>query len=282
MLCCVTTLHAQQQYTVDGQSYNLKTDIEGQLTLLWNVIDGEYRYFSKKGNEIVELKNTRTGDGYQEEYKETLRLQTGDANMDTSRLKLTLPGLRKFFIAYNKAVDPNFVDPTENFDLEVRLGLLGGVSNAIFNDNPDNTLLPVGAIDLELIEQAKLRRHSLVVRFKQLFKSSDFEFRSSQVSMNYRFKFVQSSSVDIYTNVKFVSYTHVKRDIITVDPNTQQTTVESVSGGDFQTPANFGVGADIPLGNGFITVTYNDIFSIGLDSNGEFPVDFTVGYKINL
>ena len=29
-------------------------------------------------------------------------------------------------------------------------------------------------------------------------------------------------------------------------------------------------------------VAYNDIVSLTKDTNGEFPLDFTLGYKINL
>jgi len=36
------------------------------------------------------------------------------------------------------------------------------------------------------------------------------------------------------------------------------------------------------LGNGYLFFTYNDIVGLGIDSNGEFPVDFTLGYKFNL
>ncbi len=55
----VTKTNAQDQYTVDGKQYSLFTEIEGPLTLLWNTVDGEYRYFSKKGDVILELTNTK-------------------------------------------------------------------------------------------------------------------------------------------------------------------------------------------------------------------------------
>src|SRR5690606_13795865 len=102
-----STIQAQQEYTVDGQSYTLNTEIEGSLTLLWNTINGEYRYFSKKGNDIVELKNTKLNGDYQEEYKEVLRQQTSDAAVSTEDVKLTLPSLHDFFVEYNKKKDPS-------------------------------------------------------------------------------------------------------------------------------------------------------------------------------
>ena len=70
-------LLAQETFEVDGSSYSLKTEVDGTLTLLWNTIDGEYRYFAKKGSAITELKNTKTNRRYQEEYKEYYSSLTG-------------------------------------------------------------------------------------------------------------------------------------------------------------------------------------------------------------
>ncbi len=277
---CTALLQAQKQYTVDGQSYSLQTEVEGPLTLLWNIIGDEYRYFSMKGNEILELKNTRSTDGYQEEYKDVLRLQTGDASVDVSKVKLTLGSLRKFFRNYNKQVDPNYNDGTTSIDLKTRLGVFAGITNNSFADNPDNTLLPQAGAEFEVIDEVKLKRHSLVVRLNQVFKSSDYQFSSTDVSLNYRFKFIKSDKVDIYVNAKFFSYTYVDRELTVVEDGVAR--IEEISGGNFNSPTSFGVGADIPVGNGYVTILYNDIAGFGLDSNGEFPVDFSAGYKFRL
>ena len=284
MLLCFMDTNAQQQYTVDGQQYSLKTEVEGTLTLLWNTINGEYRYFSKKGSEIVELKNTRSGGNYQEEYKETLRLQT-DGSASTDDIKLTKGSLSRFFDDYNRSVDPNYTSNKSSIELKFRFGAFAGVSNSIFTMNPQNTLLPVAGVDLEMIDEVKLKRHALVLRFKQTFENSDYKYSASQFSLNYRFKFVKTQTFDIFVNGKFVSYTHVSREFIVVEDNGAGgtiTRIETASGGDIQAPATFGLGADVALGNGFLTFNYNDIVGIGVDSNGEFPVDFTVGYKFKL
>ena len=61
LFCFITTLisYSQQEYTIDGQTYILKTEVKGPINLLWNSIDNEYRYFIKKGSSITELKNTK-------------------------------------------------------------------------------------------------------------------------------------------------------------------------------------------------------------------------------
>ncbi|MFT5250757.1 MAG: hypothetical protein ACI93P_002500, partial [bacterium] len=41
-------------------------------------------------------------------------------------------------------------------------------------------------------------------------------------------------------------------------------------------------GADYALGNGYLTFMYNDFVSVVQESNSEFPLDFSLGYKFNL
>ena len=265
----VTTLNAQQQYTVDGKQYSLLTEIEGPLTLLWNTIDGEYRYFSKKGNDILELRNSKVDGKYQEDYKETLRTQTQDHPTGLAKVNFTRPSLASFFVAYNKAADPNFKHESPSVQLKTRLGAFAGVSNSVFTINPTNALSPVLGIDFEIVDESKLKRHSMVVRFKQTLENSDTNYSSSQFSLNYRFRFVKSSKLDVFINTKFVAYTYIKN--------------ESTSGGSFQAPIAFGLGADYAVGNGYITFCYNDIVGLGIENvDGNFPVDFTLGYKFKL
>jgi hypothetical protein len=285
-LCLIaTSTYAQKQYTVDGQQYDLFTEIDGSLSLLWNTVDGEYRYFSKKGSVISELKNTKVDGKYQEEFKATLREQSSDANISVDKVKFTRPGLSSFFVAYNKATDPNFVHETKSVKLKTRLGVFGGVTNNIFSDNPTNAISPTAGIDFEVVDEVMLKRHSVVLRFKQYFENSDTKSSSSQFSLNYRFKFVKSPKFDVFINTKFVAYTYSNREFTTVTPGPADVpivTTTKTSGGNLNAPAAFGLGADYAVGNGYITFCYNDIVALGVDSNKEFPVDFTLGYKLNL
>jgi len=275
------TLQAQQQYTVNSETYTLKTEVEGALTLLWNTIDGEYRYFSKKGNDIVELKNTKQNGDYQEEYKETLRQQTSDAAISTEKVNLTLPSLRAFFVEYNKKKDPNFNEKEKSIDLQFRIGAFAGVSNSVYSENPTNALQPLAGIDFEIIDAVKLRRHAMVLRFKQTFESSDYKYSASQFSLNYRFKFVKTPKFDAFVNAKFAALTFSSREytVIYLGGPAQ---VYKESGSDFNAPLTFGIGADYKVGTGYITFSYNDIVGLNVESNDEFPVDFTLGYKFNL
>ncbi|MFK5983609.1 MAG: hypothetical protein QM499_11895, partial [Flavobacteriaceae bacterium] len=51
---------------------------------------------------------------------------------------------------------------------------------------------------------------------------------------------------------------------------------------NFSALMSFGIGADYKLGNGYLTFLYGDIVSVVEGNNGEFPIDFTIGYKFNL
>ena len=280
MLFCMTTTLAQKQYTVDGNTYTLITEVDGPLTLLWNTINEEYRYFSKKGNSIIELKNTSIDGDYQEEYKNTLSQQT-DGNTTTRNVNFTRPGLATFFNIYNSSVDPNYQSETKNIALSTRLGGFAGISNNAYFINPDNAFLPVFGIDFEIIDKVKLKRHAFLFQFEQTLSSSDYKFSSSELSLSYRYKLIMQEKFDIFLGIKGASFINVSRDLVTIGTDGEEKVVKS-TGGDIRTPGSLGFGTDIALGNGFLTFAYNDIVSLGLEKNDEFPTHLTLGYKFPL
>lgn len=57
--------YAQQTYTVKGESLELKTEVEGNLDLLWTIKDCKYRFFVKtKDGTLTELKNNKQSDNF--------------------------------------------------------------------------------------------------------------------------------------------------------------------------------------------------------------------------
>lgn len=274
------SVQGQQEYIVDGETYSLKTEVDGPITLLWNTIDGKYRYFLKKGIQITELKNTKQNGKYQEEYKAVLKEKTADANISTKNVNLTLPSLHAFFVEYNKIKDPNYADAEKNIDLQFRLGAYAGITNSIYTANVENKLQPVVGLELETIDAVKLKRHAMVLGFRHTFESSEYKYSASQFSLNYRFKFVKTPKLDIYVNAKFATLTFFKNEITYSQEGTQKT--EKETGSDFSAPLTFGIGADYRVGKGYITFGYHDIVGLNVDNNKEFPIDFSLGYKFNL
>lgn len=274
LLCLTTTLAQTDTYTINDQSYELNTDLDGPISLLWNVFSQEYRYFAKKGNSIIELTNTKKDNRYQEEYKAQLQELTSGTDMNVDKVKLTLSSLRRFFNAYNKKVDPSYQENSFLTNVEYRLGAFVGVTNNIFVDNPDNTSNAQFGVDFEIYDPVALPSHAIVIQYKQTVSSDEFDFSSSQFSINHRFKFIKTPAYQIYLNTKFATYTISRREIIGSD------FIDERTASNFQGPVIFGLGADIKLGKGFLSLNYNDAYSFIIDDNGEFPVDITIGYRI--
>lgn len=285
LAACCLTINGQQQYQVNGQTYSLKTAVVGPISLLWNSIDGNYRYFAMKGQTITELTNNLSEGKYQEEFKDVIREITEGKWGGIEKTNLTLPSLIDFFNQYNKFVDPHYAIEEKKIDLQLSLGPFAGFSNEIFTDNPSNSILLLLGADLELTDQVMLKRHALVLRFRRTLENNDYKYNASQFSLNYRFKFIYSPTFSVFANVKFAAYTYSSRDDI---PNPAFGTAPgqpeffSLSGGDLSAPGTLGLGADYTLGNGELFVTYNDIVGIGVDSNKRFPIDFTAGYRFRL
>ncbi|GGD90577.1 hypothetical protein [Planktosalinus lacus] len=267
---------AQQNYTVNGNTYSLKTEVEGPITLLWNVIDNEYRYFAKKGNEIIELKNTRINGKYQEEYKATLRQLTTDHPVDPSKTNITLPGLRAYINQYNTLADPNFEEKTTQFELETRLGVFAGISNNTSTTNPENVFAPLAGLEFEITDNVVLKRHSIVLQFRHSFKADEYDLTFSQIALNYRFKFIYSEKIAVFAQAKLFTLT-----FSTLDENNAEG-LEDLKNTSLNAPLGLGLGMDYKLGNGYLTLGVNDLVSPGIDANDEFSMDVTLGYKFSL
>ena len=179
-----TITFAQESHIIKGNTYSLNTEVEGPLTLLWNVIDNEYRYFAKKGDEVVELKNTRVDGKYQEEYKQTLTQFTADYPVDASRTNITLAGLRGYFNSYNKLADTSYVETNNNVELSTRLGAFAGMSNNNSTTNPENVFAPLAGIEFEVTDEEMLKRHALVLQFRHSFEAADYDLTYSQIALN--------------------------------------------------------------------------------------------------
>lgn len=246
------------------------------MTLLWNVIDNEYRYFAKKGNDIVELKNTRVDGNYQEEYKQTLTELTVDYPVDASKTNLTLVGLRSYFNKYNKLADTNYVERNSSVDLETRLGAFGGISNNNSTTNPENVFAPLLGVEFEITDNVVLKRHAVVFQFRHSFEATDYDLTFSQFALNYRYKFIKNDQIAVFAQAKLFTLTFSKL----AEDNFNG--LETLSNTSVNTPIGLGLGLDYKIGNGFLTFGINDLVAPGLDTNGEFSKDVTLGYMFIL
>ncbi len=270
--------YSQETYTVNGETLELKTEIDGKLDLLWNVIDGKYRYFVKtEDGTITELKNTKDDNNdYQEEYKSTLSSLTNGNSTD--KLKLTLYSLRNYIDSYNASVDTSYTSTSTESNVQFRLGFSGGITNNPFVGNPDNTKTPLIGAELEIYEANVLPRHSGFLQARHAFENDDFKYSTSELSLGYRFRFINKERFSIYGQVKlatinFSNFTFLDENDMEVDSNETS----------FDIPFIFGVGSDIKVGNNsYITIIYSELFALLLDNQGNFSTDIAIGYKFNL
>lgn len=283
-LAIVTTTDAQTTtHTYDGTPLELRTEVEGVLSLRWNTFTKEYRFFAEKDGVLYELKNTKGADGYSEEYIAVLEKLTEDQDLSADKVRLTLGDLRSFFNTYNSAVDPGFVSKNYLSKPELRLGGYAGTTNNPFVTNPDNTSNLQLGVEFEILDPEQLPKHAVVVQLEHALSSDEFQYSATQLSLNYRFKFITSSIVDVFVNSKLVTFTNFNRErILFANNDNEIQELEEISGTGIQAPLNFGIGADIKLGKGYLTLGYNDAFGLFIDNKGEFPLDLSLGYKFIL
>lgn len=275
------TSQAQITHSVDGKDVQLTEEITGNATLFYTVIDDQFRYFIRKDDTITELTNTKDENGkYQGEYKEILSILTADAALPVSDVNLTLDSLRTFIDEYNKASDMDYKLQAERPKAKARLGAFAGISNNPFVTNPDNTFVPVFGAEVEVYDE-KRTRHSLALGFKQSLEANDFKYSSSQFGIHYRFRVLNKDSFSIYPQVTFATYTFTQTETVSISGGL--VTTHKNSGSALDAPVILGLGADIKLGNGYITLSANELAAlVNFENQGNTPMDIRLGYKLNL
>lgn len=272
---------AQDLYMVEGEELQLKTEVYGELDLLWNIIDGNFRYFVRtKSNTIIELKNNKVDGKYQFEYRDLLTELTNNS-MSTKRLNLTLFSLKEFIDTYNGSADPNYESSVSRNKLQFRLGLFGGLTNSPFVTNPDNLTTPLFGAEFEVLDVDQISRHAAFLQVKHVLEQDELQYSTTELALGYRFRVINKAKFSLYANVKFATLNFSNATVTTNNNGT--ITTEEFNETAFDVPFIFGIGSDIRITeNSFITIAYNELFAILLDNQGNFSQDFSIGYKFNL
>lgn len=277
-----SSMIGQESYFVNGEPVQLKTEVEGKLDLLWNIIDNEYRYFIRTSDgSITELVNTRNdNDSYQSQYKTTLENAT--SGVSAKKVNLTLPSLITYIEAYNKSQDASFESTHSKSKAQLRLMVFGGITNSPFVTNPDNVKTPVFGAELEVSESKESPRHSGFFQIRHVLEKKDeFPYSTTELSLGYRFRFIKSKGFNLFADVKGATVNFSKSTIASTENGV--VTAKEVSDTAFDVPFIFGLGADIRVSQcSFITLGYNQLFAAFLDNQGNFSTDVTLGYKLQL
>lgn len=285
-LCCILLslfTNAQEKYSVNGESLVLKTEIEGNLDLLWNIIDGEYRYFLKyEDNSVIELKNTKSNGKFQFEYRDILRSIDSTNNEVINKIDFTLYELGLFVDSYNKTKDSNYISQIKEVNIQVRLEGFIGITNSPFVRNPENVANPQVGFSIELIDLQSFPRHALYFNGRHVFKNDDFNYSVTELALGYRFRIINTSSFSLYTDLTFGTLSFLNTTVF-IEDDEQNLIEEKVDEIDFDAPLKFGIGADYRITpNSFITLGYSELFAIILENKGNFSTNISLGYKVNL
>lgn len=268
---------AQESYTVNGTTYQLKTAVKGHLDLLYNSINKQYRYFVRtREGFITELTNTKgTNNQYQAEYKSQLADLTKDSHLSPSNLDFTLSDLEQFISAYNTSLGDHY--KTTKTTLKLRIGLFAGITNQPFVSNPNNTTVPFFGAELEGIS-SKGSPHAGFFNIEHALDHDTFQYTATQLALGYRYRFLNKHRFNLYGNLTIATLTFSKQTFMLIGAPS-----ETVRESTFQIPCSFGLGADIRVGtDSFITLAYNKLFAIFTNNSNNFPVNVAIGYKCNL
>lgn len=287
LLICVllsfSSLKAQETYTINGETLQLKTEVDGKLDLLWNIINNEYRYFLRSSDsDIKELVNTRDDrDNYKEEYKTTLENAT--SGISAAKVNLTLPSLINYLEKYNKSQDANFTSTHPKKKVQLNLSVFGGITNSPFVTNPDNVKTPVVGAELEVSEAKESPSHSGFFQVRHVLDDQDkFPYSTTELSLGYRFRFIKLKSFNLYADVKAATI-NFSKSMVPVVGDGETVSIQNVSDTSFDVPFIFGIGADFRISeSSFITIGFNQLFAVFLDNQGNFPTDVTLGYRRKL
>lgn len=276
--------NAQENYSYQGKEYSLIKTVDGELDLLYNIIDGEYRYFISRNENLEELINTKENGKYAEQYKTTLQTFANDENISTQRVNLTLSSLQEFIITYNTLKDDDFEDPRKQISVNSRLGFFGGITNLVYTANPGNETAPLLGAEWEIYSDETLKRHSAFVQFRYVFESEEYKYSEAQFSLNYRFKIINLSDFHFYVDTEFINLNFYNENYIIIDTENPLNNEEiNRKDSELNFPISFGAGVAYKITpHGFLTFSYNDVVSLAEDTNGEFPIDFTLGYKFKM
>lgn len=277
------SMFAQEVFIVEGDTVSLRREVKGTLSLYWAKEDQDYRYFIQKEKRMAELKNSEAEGVKQEEFKAQLADFTSDAEIDTRDVKFLLYSLKHFVNRYNALVQEEYSYNAATANIKNRLGLFTGLSNNKYTENPDNKIVPVLGVEFEFYDPNLAKRHAAFLQLRQSFKRDDYRYSSTQFSVNYRFRPLIFEEFDIHIDAELVTFNYSEDQLDILDETGNVVGVKHDNGLSFTAPLSFGIGTDYRVTEAsYLTFSYNDIISLVLDSNGRFPLDFTIGYKFNL
>ncbi len=278
-----TLVQAQKTYTVNSETLELTTEVNGTIELLSTIDNGLYRFFVKKGTEIIELKNTKDASGnYKEEYKDVLKSITENTDPSVDNVKLTIGSLKRFLDTYNKTKDSDYIESSQTSTVNFRLGAFAGITNHPFVQNISNSSYPQLALELEIFGDTGNPRHSGIFQFRQTLGGGG-DFVTTELSLGYRFRFLRKEGFNLFVQNRFASLNFNNTHFAENPNEIGDSLIEIPSETIFDVPLIFGIGADIKISDrSYVSIIYDSLFGINTDDADKFSGNILVGYKFKL
>lgn len=281
ILSC-TLLNAQETYIVNGETIELKLKVDGEVDFLMSAEDNVYRYFIRTAdNEVLELLNTRDDqDNFKEEYKAILEKAT--SGMSAANVRFTYPSISSYIETYDKGQDDDFEILSSKWKVQKRLSVFGGITNSPFVTNPENIKTPLFGAEFEVSEDRDHPRHSAFLQVRHILEDkNEFPYSTTELSLGYRFRFINTRSINLFADVKAATI-NFSKSVVDRSSETAPLFVKE-SNTAFDIPFIFGLGADVRLSDtSFITIGFNQLVALFLENQGNFPTDITLGYRMKL
>ena len=281
LIFCCTGLRGQEVFIIEEDTLNLAAEVRGDLSLFWNKDTLNPRFFVRKENRMLELKNTFLQGRPQ--YRSELERITQNPQNSIVDLEYTRESLGSFVRAYNRDILQQKAERESRRVFASRIGFFTGLTNNVYSENPDNVLAPLLGVEFEMFNPQFSWRHSIVLELEQSFKREDYRYTAIQFSLSYRYRFLQLNRLQIYGDASLGRLLYERDQYRELDEQGEVLDLRDDSEFKLQAPLSLGVGADFQVTqNGFITFGYNEVVSATLDSNGSFPIDITLGYRYQL
>lgn len=274
-------LQGQGIFVIEGDTLKLTAEVRGELSLCWDEGPERPRFFVRRGDRMLELKDSLHNGRAQ--YQMELERITRDQNPSLGDLEFSLASLGAFVRTYNENAQQQKTQKESQRVFASRIGFFTGLTNNVYADNPDNVLAPLIGLEFEMFNPQFSWRHSVVVDLEQSFKREGYRYTATQLSVGYRYRFVQINRLQFYLDATLGRLLYERDEYQEIDAHGQLLAMRDNSGFKLQAPLSLGIGADYQVTQkGYITFGYNEVVSATLESNGSFPIDITLGYRYQL
>ncbi|WP_115461071.1 hypothetical protein [Winogradskyella aurantiaca] len=270
------TLSAQKQTQIEGFDVTLKKVSEGTIDLYWCFVQRNYYYFVETASgDLVQLHETVEEVNF---YKAKLSALTGGFG-NTNELFFDLKSLQKYIDEYNASQDPNYSSYKVPSRVKWYAMPFAGITNNPFVSNPDNISNPQLGLDIEFSGNVPDHKHAGFLQVRHAFRSNKFDYQTTEFNIGYRFRFLRRERLKLFAQVKVATLNI--NEVVLEDEETGAPI--KISNNAINSPFIIGLGGDVKVGkDSYVTFMYSEIVALFFDYQGNFPIDFVIGYKFRL